>query len=92
MVSVAENRNGNPKLAAYIRQIQTYLTYFTSRHLRAARDEEVEGWRHVLYQVQAEALENWRTGIEVENVEFLAMSRQSPVICERRIHPINWTF
>jgi hypothetical protein len=59
MVSVAETQNGNTEVAGYIRQIQACLTYIPFWHLRQVGGEEVESWRHVLYQVLAEALQDW---------------------------------
>ena len=65
MVSVAQNLRGDPTVAAYIRQ--SCLIYCPSRHTRQAGDEEVEveGLRHVLYQVQSKILEDWLNGQEV---------------------------
>ena len=61
MVSVAEKRNGDPKVAAYNRQVQAFLTSFHYHHASQPEqggDEEVEVCRHMLYQVQAEFLEH----------------------------------
>lgn len=62
MVSVAEKRNGNPIIAAYIRQVRACLAYLPSRQPNQVGDEAVEGWWHVRYQVQAEALEDGLNG------------------------------
>jgi hypothetical protein len=35
---------------------------------RQAGNEEVESWRHALYPVQAEALEDWLHRLELANV------------------------